>query len=65
MKIRLTTIRDIPDEMIDTWIEAVKSGLSWIDEDYLRKNGKQTYVSTDEIVPGIFSKAETTVEVIK
>lgn len=64
MIVKLTTVRVIPDDMLTDWIKAVKLGLFWIDEEFLRKNRTQTYVSVEEIAPGIDTSAQTTVEVI-
>lgn len=65
MILKLTTVREIPNEMLSDWIRAIKPVLFWIDEEKLREKHKQIYRSTEEIVPGILTQAETTLEVVE
>jgi len=65
MIVKLTTVRDIPSEILGDWVRAIKPVLFWIDEEKFRSRGKLRYCSTEEIVPGVLTRAETTLEVVQ
>jgi hypothetical protein len=62
MKIKLTTVREIPEEAYYFWIDALRGGLPWIDADQLLVDKHQDY-SSSESVQGMLVTATTRIEI--
>lgn len=63
MKIRLTTIREIPDDEYWHLIVALRYSLPWLNGQKLLKKGKQTY-SSEDIIGLSKTSATTTIEIM-
>jgi len=63
MRIKLTTIRELPDNQFDNWLLAVKPGMFWLDKDILLTDKQQEYEDSFQANGYTFS-AITKVEIL-
>lgn len=61
--ITLTTVREVADDDLDAFLDALKPGLPWLDNAAIHRDGRQSHTSTNPFLPGKPSTAVTTIVV--
>jgi len=66
MIITMTTVREIPDDMLEDWVKLLhQNGMRWVSLKQLREYGVQVEHNEEEIRAGIYTKATTQISILK